>query len=84
MKLLRYLYRVIRWAIKSLWLGRRLPRPTIAEGRKYARGYLRKFWRPVLQGIDRQFNDTRDLHLLMDRKIAVLARRREKFPEVGA
>jgi hypothetical protein len=79
MKLLRYWWRVIKWAIKSLW--KRYPRPTIADGRKYARGYLRKLYKPILQGLDRTYNKTRDEMILRDRRLQARRRRLEYLPE---
>ena len=53
MKTIRYLIRVILWALKSLW--RKYPKPT-RERRLYSRSFMRKLYRPLLREIDRAFN----------------------------
>jgi hypothetical protein len=77
MKLLRYLWRNLRWFIRCLWEGKRVPR--ILEGAPYSRSYMRRAWRPRLQTLDRSYNLTRDVHLLWDRRVMVAKRRACRF-----
>lgn len=64
---LRRFWRILKWAIKSLW--KRYPFPTIADGRKYPRNYLRKIYKPMLQDCDRKYTKTHDEHHLWNRRL---------------
>jgi hypothetical protein len=77
MKLLRYLWRNLRWFILTLWEGKKVPR--ILEGPLYSRKVMRRAWKPRLQALDRAYNLTRDVHLLWDRRIMVAKRRACRF-----
>lgn len=80
--LFKAIWRKVKWAIKSLWLG--YPAPKILPGRRYARSYLRKLYKPILQDLDRSFNATHDRALLWTRKLTVTQRRHERLPEATA
>lgn len=73
MKYLAHLWRVIKWAVKSLW--RKYPHPTILHG-YYSRSSMRKLYKAKLCNIDREYNRTRYKHLLYQRRILVSLRRR--------
>lgn len=49
----KYMVRITKWAIKSLWT--KYTKPSITDD-KPARRKLRKAYKPLLQGIDRYVN----------------------------
>ena len=77
MKLLRYLWRNLRWFLRCLWEGKKVPR--ILEGAPYSRSYMRKYWAPILRLIDFEYNRTRDEVMLWNRRVNVAKRRACKF-----
>jgi hypothetical protein len=85
-----YLWRSLKWAIHSLWIGYPAPR---VEQKPYSRSYMRKAWAPQLRELDRQVNHWKVVEkqtgipfmgftrLLAERRIMVAKRRSYLFPD---
>ena len=80
---LAYLWRSLKWAVHSLWLGYPAPR---VERELYSRSYMRKVWADSLRSLDRRVNHLTVRgqpvnFLLMERRVMVARRRHYLFPE---
>ena len=73
-----WLWRSLKWAIRSLWLGYPAPR---VDKKPFSRSYMRKAWRDRLSTLDRKVNDGEGnkAFLLMERRIMVAKRRAFRF-----